>query len=55
MLIVKTNTAQPVLCSPEVSVGTAAAGSILLSNTGRQGGEKHHKLVSVEREDTWYY
>lgn len=50
VLIVKTNTAQPVLCSPRVTVGTTAAGSILLSNTGRQGGEKHHELVSVERE-----
>lgn len=52
VLIVKTNTVQPVLCSPGVTVGNAAAGSILLSNTGRQGGEKHHELVSVERERT---
>lgn len=50
VLIVKTNTLQPVLCSPWVTVSTTAAGSILLSNTGRQWGEKHHELVSVERE-----
>lgn len=52
VLIVKTNTVQPVLCSPWVRVGTTAAGSILLSNTGRQGGEKHHELVSVKKERT---
>lgn len=52
VLIVKTNTLQPVLCSPWLTVSTTAAGSILLSNTGRQWGEKHHELVSVERERT---
>lgn len=52
VLIVKTNTVQPVLCSPGVTVGTAAAGSILLSNTGRQGAEKHHELVSLKKERT---
>lgn len=51
-LIVKTNTAQPALCSPWAAVGTTAAGSILLSNTGRRRREKHHELVSVERERT---
>lgn len=49
-LIVKTNTLQPVLCSSNVTLSTMAAGSILLSNAGRQWGEKHHELVSVERE-----
>lgn len=33
-------------------MGTTAASSILLSNTGKQGGEKHHELVSEERERT---
>lgn len=43
---------QAVLCSPWVTVVTTAAGSILLSNTGRQSREKHHELVSVQRERT---
>lgn len=51
-LIVETNTMQLVLCSPLVTVGRTAAGSILLSNTGRQWREKHCKLVSAERERT---
>lgn len=59
VLIVETNAVQPALCSPWVTVSIKAAGSILLSNTGRRWGEKHHELVSAERErereDTWYY
>lgn len=52
VLIVETNAMQPVLCSPWVTVSIKAAGSILLSNTGRRWGEKHHELVSAERERT---
>lgn len=51
-VIVKTNTVQPAPYALWVLVGTTAAGSILLSNTGRRGGEKHHELVSVQRERT---
>lgn len=50
VLIVETNAVQPALCSPWVTVSIKAAGSILLSNTGRRWGEKHHELVSAERE-----
>lgn len=52
LLIVKTNTVQPALCSAWVKVDTTAACSISLSNTGRPWREKHHELVSVEKERT---
>lgn len=52
VLIVETNAMRPALCSPWVTVSIKAAGSILLSNTGRRWGEKHHELVSAERERT---